>query len=119
VALAPSGGRAAGAHLTVILRGSMLGRREDDSLGRGAQLRWLVATSSCAARFRGLGARIGHSEPQMTASRRAQPHMVTASKIETVQHFCSSQAITCGFNEWGGWGSNPRPTDYESAALTG
>jgi site-specific recombinase XerD len=21
--------------------------------------------------------------------------------------------------EWGGWGSNPRPTDYESAALTG
>ncbi len=20
---------------------------------------------------------------------------------------------------WGGWGSNPRPTDYESAALTG
>ncbi len=22
-------------------------------------------------------------------------------------------------NEWGGWGSNPRPTDYESAALTG
>ena len=22
-------------------------------------------------------------------------------------------------DEWGGWGSNPRPTDYESAALTG
>ena len=20
---------------------------------------------------------------------------------------------------WGGWGSNPRPADYESAALTG
>jgi len=22
-------------------------------------------------------------------------------------------------DEWGGWGSNPRPADYESAALTG
>jgi Phage integrase family len=22
-------------------------------------------------------------------------------------------------HEWGGWGSNPRPADYESAALTG
>ena len=22
-------------------------------------------------------------------------------------------------DQWGGWGSNPRPTDYESAALTG
>ena len=32
VALAPSGGRAAGALLTVILRGSMLDRREDGSL---------------------------------------------------------------------------------------
>ena len=21
--------------------------------------------------------------------------------------------------EWGGWGSNPRPKDYESSALTG
>jgi hypothetical protein len=24
-----------------------------------------------------------------------------------------------GNTGWGGWGSNPRPTDYESAALTG
>jgi hypothetical protein len=55
----------------------------------------------------------------MTALRRTQPHMVTASEIDTVQYFCRSLAITCGFNEWGGWGSNPRPTDYESAALTG
>jgi hypothetical protein len=22
-------------------------------------------------------------------------------------------------SRWGGWGSNPRPADYESAALTG
>ncbi len=27
---------------------------------------------------------------------------------------------SCGqAHEWGGWDSNPRPTDYESAALTG
>jgi hypothetical protein len=37
VALAPSGGRAVGALLTVILRGSMLDRREDGSLLRGAR----------------------------------------------------------------------------------
>ena len=41
------------------------------------------------------------------------------SKITRARHFRSSQVITCGFGEWGGWGSNPRPTDYESAALTG
>ena len=29
------------------------------------------------------------------------------------------RALTCGDAVWGGWGSNPRPTDYESAALTG
>ncbi len=27
--------------------------------------------------------------------------------------------IAAGQTWWGGWGSNPRPTDYESAALTG
>ena len=27
--------------------------------------------------------------------------------------------IRAGHDRWGGWGSNPRPTDYESAALTG
>ncbi len=26
---------------------------------------------------------------------------------------------TAGHTQWGGWGSNPRPADYESAALTG
>ena len=49
VALAPSEGRAAGALLMVILRGSMLDRREDGSRLRGSQLRWLVAAFSCAA----------------------------------------------------------------------
>ena len=27
--------------------------------------------------------------------------------------------IAAGQNRWGGWGSNPRPTGYEPAALTG
>ncbi len=29
------------------------------------------------------------------------------------------RTILPGDLEWGGWDSNPRPTDYESAALTG
>ncbi len=28
-------------------------------------------------------------------------------------------SINPGQTAWGGWGSNPRPADYESAALTG
>jgi hypothetical protein len=27
--------------------------------------------------------------------------------------------LTCENARWGGWGSNPRPRDYESLALTG
>jgi hypothetical protein len=30
----------------------------------------------------------------------------------------AGQDPTAGHAEWGGWGSNPRPADYESAALT-
>jgi hypothetical protein len=29
-----------------------------------------------------------------------------------------SRAFSFEFQGWGGWGSNPRPADYESAALT-
>ena len=28
-------------------------------------------------------------------------------------------ASDLAFHRWGGWGSNPRPKDYESSALTG
>ena len=28
-------------------------------------------------------------------------------------------AVDLGVHRWGGWGSNPRPRDYESHALTG
>ncbi len=27
-----------------------------------------------------------------------------------------SQPVSAGRTRWGGWGSNPRPADYESAA---
>jgi hypothetical protein len=63
--------------------------------------------------------RIGHREPQITASGRIQLHNRTESKIATTQRFRRSKPLSRGFEEWGGWGSNPRPTDYESAALTG
>ena len=50
----------------------------------------------------------------MTDSGRIQPHNRAESKIARVRLFCRSQDLTCGSGEWGGWGSNPRPTDYES-----
>jgi hypothetical protein len=40
--------------LTVILLGSRLDCREDGNLVRGARLRWLVVTFSCAAGAEGL-----------------------------------------------------------------
>jgi hypothetical protein len=40
--------------LTVIFHGSMMDRREDGGFVRGARLRWLAATSSCAAGAGGL-----------------------------------------------------------------
>jgi len=43
--------------------------------------------------------------------RRIQDHESQAFRRSTQQ--------TGTFKEWGGWGSNPRPADYESAALTG
>lgn len=52
VALAPSGGRAAGALLTVILRGSMLDRREDGSSPMRGAVALASVASSCAAGFR-------------------------------------------------------------------
>jgi hypothetical protein len=64
-------------------------------------------------------ARICRSEPQIVASDRTQLHTRLAAKITSVGHFRRSQALICGFSEWGGWDSNPRPADYESAALTG
>jgi hypothetical protein len=45
--------------------------------------------------------------------------MLAESTILTGIYFGRSEALIWAFAEWGGWGSNPRPADYESAALTG
>ena len=55
----------------------------------------------------------------MTASGRIQLHSGLELKIIYFSDFRRSKALTCDSEEWGGWDSNPRPTDYESAALTG
>ena len=54
VALAPSGGRAGGALLTLILRGSMLDRREDGQLLQGARRALALRRPASCGRFRGL-----------------------------------------------------------------
>ena len=64
-------------------------------------------------------ARIWHSDLHFAAHGCTQPHRRARGKITKVRRFCRSQALTCGFREWGGWDSNPGPADYESAALTG
>jgi hypothetical protein len=64
-------------------------------------------------------ARIWHSDLHFPAHGRTQPHTRLRSKITKLSHFRKSEALTCGFLEWGGWDSNPGPADYESAALTG
>ena len=53
-------------------------------------------------------------EPQMTALGHLQPHIGAELKITESRQFCRSQGLNCGFREWGGWGSNPRPADYEN-----
>ena len=52
----------------------------------------------------------------MTASGRTHPHMLAESTILTGIYFGRSEALIWAFAEleWGGWGSNPRPADYES-----
>ena len=50
----------------------------------------------------------------MMALGHLQPHIGGELKITESRHFCRSQGLNCGFREWGGWGSNPRPADYEN-----
>ena len=57
--------------------------------------------------------------PAFAAYGRIRPHTRLTGKITKIRRFCRSQGLTCDFNEWGGWDSNPGPADYESAALTG
>ena len=41
------------------------------------------------------------------------PRQVTSRQVRAIEQGSDVSV------RWGGWGSNPRPTDYESAALTG
>ena len=59
-------------------------------------------------------ARIWRNEPQMAVSCRTQPHVGAESKIMRAKRSCRSQGLTRNFARWGGWGSNPRPADYEN-----
>ena len=47
-------------------------------------------------------------------ARRAAGTLRTAGSIVPMP-----DRVSAGQTGWGGWGLNPRPTDYESAALTG
>ncbi len=58
--------------------------------------------------------RVG-SEPRRDAARPARQAQSMA-QVGTTSSF--SGAVTENAR-WGGWGSNPRPRDYESHALTG
>jgi Phage integrase family len=51
-------------------------------------------------------------QPELQPRIRSRP-----SQDPQMQHEIAGQGTDDG--EWGGWGSNPRPADYESAALTG
>ena len=59
-------------------------------------------------------ARICRSEPQIVASGRTQLHTWPEAKSTNVGHFGRSQVLICVSGKWGGWDSNPPPTDYES-----
>ena len=63
-------------------------------------------------------ARIWRNEPQMAVSCRTQPHVGAESKIMRAKRSCRSQGLTRNFARWGGWGSNPRPADYENYGPT-
>jgi hypothetical protein len=51
------------------------------------------------------------------AGRRAHTSHTRADITDTPTE--GGMGITAGQTGWGGWGSNPRPKDYESSALTG
>ncbi len=64
-------------------------------------------------------ARIGHSDLHFSTPDRTQPHTRDRSRPRDPGITAGHQPRTKAFTQWGGWGSNPRPADYESAALTG
>ena len=92
MALAPSGGRAVDALLTVILRGSMLDRREDGSLVRGARLRWLVRPPAARPVSDWLGQ--GDDEPGPRGAARTRR---TARAVSPARETAASRALLLYF----------------------
>jgi len=66
-----------------------------------------------------LGTYLGHSDLHFAAHGCTKPHTRARDRITKAKRFCSSQALTCGSGEWGGWDSNPGPADYESSPPAG
>ena len=51
----------------------------------------------------------------LTGEEQASP---LARRIYDLRHACALRALSHSDRRWGGWGSNPRPADYESEVLS-
>gem|GEM_PF-3073071 len=97
----------------------------------------LISVTAAPQLSRGSPMALSNTSPAMSASNRSRPHDSHGRHLRRVR-FCvqvpegripptwkptCSRKSTCPFrkvslNWWGRWGSNPRPRDYESPALT-
>ena len=57
--------------------------------------------------------------PHMTPTRLREPWAPCGLGNRSSKSTIDTQAVDLRLYWWGGWGSNPRPRDYESPALTG
>jgi hypothetical protein len=57
--------------------------------------------------------------PHTTPSRLRELWAPCGHGTRTSRSKIKRHAVDLGIHRWGGWGSNPRPRDYESHALTG
>jgi hypothetical protein len=91
-----------------------------DRAGRGVDQ--VVAVTCQPVRLRRSVCRLGRSSPRPHDHRRPAGQMQRWSTMRGRSlrraHLTSGVCAEVG-GWWGGWGSNPRPADYESAALTG
>jgi hypothetical protein len=62
---------------------------------------------------------IRHTQPHTVAPSRTQPRTVSDANVSGRLVLAGQRRFALGLEGWGGWGSNPGPADYESAALTG